>query len=535
MVTPCIIANRNTMRKLILLFIIVFASCKKTTNNSLLQVKTNSIIEKKDGSLKLNKVVITGTTDDKTAFEYLNIMNRTYLFARPHLDVTKEIISDSLNMVLNSIDKPLFSEIVTGSDKSFYRGFIFLIPGDTISIKIKDGKMIFFGKNAIENNYYSEMDSQTPEYQKNPYLGNLNLYKESIKSIYNKRIDFLNQYVKSNNIQSKLFINTIKTNLKHEYLFSLINPVNVKSRIEGLYFNEFDGLMPIIQKETTKNSEVIFDLSDYFGEISIDEFKDVIALNNSSYFKDNINQYIRYYFLGSKHLAYSKEKFLAEKKFIQKNFNGEIENYAIARMIRDYHIKGFGNSINTINLLQNTIIEYENKFTKPSYIEFMNDIKEDLKSYNFELRESALNSKFINIIGDTLNLKEVFARSNKRIKVIDFWATWCPPCIKQIKEGKPFKDRLQVENNVDWIYISPEKDYGKWLETNKKFEHVLNFNNSFFLLKGLKSALSSSFNIKEIPRYIIFDKNNKIVLNSAPSPSDKETFEGIIDKIYDKN
>lgn len=369
---------------------------------------------------------------------------------------------------------------------------------------------------------------------KKPYSGNLNVYKESIKSIYNKRVAFLNQYVKSNNIQSKLFIDTIKTNLKHKYLFSLINPVNIKSRREEHYFNEFDGLTTIIQKETTKNSEVIFDLSNYFGEISIEEFKDVIALNNSTYFKDNINQYRRYYFLGSKHLAYSKEKFLAEKKFIQKNFNGETENYAIAKMIRDYHLKGFGNSINTINLLKKSIEEYEDKFKKPSYLEFMNDIKADLELFDFELRESALNSKFINIIGDTLNLKEVFARSNKRIKVINFWASWCPPFIKQIKEGKPFKDRLQVKNNVEWIYISPEKNYKKWLKKNKEFKHSLNFNNSFFLLRGIKSSLAKSFNVKEMPRYVIFDRKNKIVLNNAPSPSDTENFERIIDEIYNK-
>jgi thiol-disulfide isomerase/thioredoxin len=292
--------------------------------------------------------------------------------------------------------------------------------------------------------------------------------------------------------------------------------------------------MPIIQKETTQNSELIFDLYDYFGEIPIKEFKDVIALNNSSYFKDNINQYIRYYFLGSKHLAYSKEKFLAEKKFIQKNFIGETENYAIARMIRDYHLKGFGNSLSTIELLKNSIDEYEDKFAKPSYIDFMKGIKEDLESYDFELRESALNSKFINIYGDTLTLKKIFARSNNRIKVVDFWATWCPPCLKQIKEGKPFKDRLQVENNVEWVYISPEKDYKKWLKKNEEFKHTLNFNNSFFLLRGIKSSLASSFNVKEIPRYVIFNKKNKIVLNNAPSPSDKETFERIIDEIYDK-
>lgn len=516
-----------------IIILLCVISCKDKNES-----KKNFILDKKDSiriKKKYNKVILTGTTDDKMAFRYLNIMNNTYLFGRTHLNATKEIFSDSLHMVLNLIEKPLFMEVVATSEKAFYQGLAFMTPGDTISIRIKNGVMRFFGKNATYNNYYSEMNNHTPEYGKNPYLGSINRYKKKVKYIYQKKVDFFNQYIKKHNLQSELFLNTIKTHLKHEYLNALINPKNVKSRIEGLYFGEIDGLIPLIQIEADKNSEVIIDLSNYFESISIEEFKDVNALNNSFFFKDNINPYIRYYFLDSKYLAYSKEKFLAEKEFIQKNFEGELENYAIARMIRDYHIKGFGKSINTIELLKNSIDEYEDKFTKPSYIEFMNDIKEDLKSYHFELRESALNSKFININGDTLTLKNVFARSKSRIKVIDFWATWCPPCIKQIKEGKPFKDRLQVENNVEWIYISPEKDYKKWLETNKKFNHVLNFNNSFFLLKGLKSALSSSFKIKEIPRYIIFDKNNKIVLNSAPSPSDKEIFEKIIDDIYNQD
>ncbi|TXD50052.1 TlpA family protein disulfide reductase [Polaribacter sp. IC073] len=518
-----------------IIYLIVFSlllNCKKKITTKKGYKSVNSIIEKNDSYL--NKVVITGTTDDIIAFKHLNLLNNTYLFGRSHLNTTKEIFPDSLHMVLNLIEKPLFMEVIASSDKAFYRGQAFITPGDTMSIRIKKGVMKFFGKNAIYNNYYSEMNKHTPKYSKNPYLGSLNRYKKKLKYIYKKKIDFFNQYIEKHNLQSELFLNTIKTHLKHEYLNALINPKNIKSRIDGLYFGEIDGLMPLIQIEADKNSEVIIDLSNYFEIISIEEFKDVNALNNSVFFKDNINPYIRYYFLDSKHLAYSKEKFLAEKEFIQNNFEGEIENYAIARMIRDYHLKGFGNSINSIELLKNTINEYEQRFTKQSYIEFMNDIKEDLKSFNFEISEYALNSKFININGDTLSLKKIFARSNNRIKVIDFWATWCPPCIKQIKEGKAFKDRLQVENNVEWIYISPEKDYEKWVEANKKFEHVLNFNNSFFLLKGLKSSLARTFKVKEIPRYVILNKENKIVLNNAPSPSDNENFEKIIDRIYRK-
>jgi thiol-disulfide isomerase/thioredoxin len=522
------------MKLKLILYLFVFTfflNCKKNNlpeNDS--KVSKSSI---ENTGFKSNKVVITGTTDDIPAFKVLNIMNNTYLFGRPHIDFTKNMLSDSIYIVLNSIEKPILSQILTAS-KAFYEGYAFLIPGDTISIKIKNGVMKFYGKNAILNNFYSEMNTQTPAYNKNPYVGSLEQYKEKVASIYNKKLAFLYQYIKNNNIESELFINTYKTHLRHEYLFTLIFPKNIKTGFNDNYIGEVDGLIPLIQKETSNNSEIILDLPEYFGKISIVEFKDENALNNSSFFKDHLNSFIRYYFLDPEFTPYSTEKFIAEKEFIQKNFDGEIENYAITRMLRDFHLKGFGNSKNTIEIMENLISEYESKFTKPSYIEYMSGIKDDLKTYNFTLTDYALNSKFININGDTLSLKDVFNRSNKRIKVLDFWASWCPPCIEQIKEGKDFKDKLSVKYNVEWIYISPEKDYEKWESANKKYKHTLNFYNSFYLLKGRSSALSKFFKIDQIPRYIIFDQQNTIILNNAPSPSDEKVFESIIDDIYNK-
>ena len=523
------------MKKISLLLLLLILSCGKSTSKSQPkeEVKKNDKLLTKH-STSTNKVIITGTTDDIIGFQYLNIVTENNIEYYKSKDFKKEIIGDSLHLVISSIDKPLFAEVAaSGNNKNFYRGRVFLIPGDTISIRIKDGKLKFKGNNAIYNSFYTELDKNTPEYNRNPYQGNLMDYKEKVKSIYNQRTAFFQEYIKKHNIESDFFLRTIATNLRHEYLFNLISPANKKAQfIEGLYFNESDILYTLAYKEQDKFSEVILDLNNYFENVTIEEFKNMEAFDNSMFFRMNINAYIRNFFLDQNLIPFSKEKFEAEKKFIETNFDGDLKIFAIKEMIRKFHRKGFGKSKLTVKLLKSVIEEYKQELNKPFYKELISDIKEDLNNYNFVLSDYALNSKFININGDTLNLKKVFNRSKKRIKVVDFWATWCPPCINQIKNGKAFKDRLQVENNVDWIYISPEKNYQKWLEANKKYKHVLNFNNSFFLLKGRSSALSKFFKVNEIPRYIIFDKENTIILNNAPSPSDNEVFENIIDELY---
>ena len=72
--------------------------------------------------------------------------------------------------------------------------------------------------------------------------------------------------------------------------------------------------------------------------------------------------------------------------------------------------------------------------------------------------------------GEQISLVQV---AENNITVVNLWASWCPPCIKQINEGKAFKDRLEVENNVEWIYISPEKNYEKWLRAKKSLKWLV--------------------------------------------------------------
>ncbi|MBC8756615.1 redoxin family protein [Kordia sp. YSTF-M3] len=488
----------------------------------------NALVTHRIKETENNNIVVIGKSDDPGVFKRPNFINDAYLFGKPHQDIEKSIQDDYAQIILKNIDEPLLMEFSPSGDKKRYSTNIFISPNDTIQFEVKDEKIVFIGKNAAQNNLFTELDAQTPRYSKSPYAGDLFLYKEEIKSIYEQKKKFVANY-KAIHALSKEFLDVLNEHLEFEYYNNLINPRNVKATTLDIYFNEADCLKNLAQKEYS-TKEVIFDLTSYLDNMKIEKFKDSKALRHSHFFKNNINAFIRNYFETSDYPAYSKEKLIAEKTYIDKNLEGDLKEYAIGRMIRDYYSKGFTYSDENRKYMLNLIDEYSKTIAdKKSYRKKMQEIKNDILTYDFKLSESALNSKMINHVGDTITLRDIFNRSNKRIKVVDFWASWCPPCINQIQESKPFKDRLSVENNVEWIYLSIDSDREKWLKKGEQLNEFLHFRNSYLLLKGKKSSLAKVLEVHQIPRYVVFDKHHKIIVNSAPSPSDEEFFERIID------
>ena len=448
-------------------------------------------------------IVIAGKSKDMGIFKRPNLMNSTYLFGKSHKNVEKTIQEDSGEIVLKDIKKSLLMEFSPSGDDAFYRTYIYVSPGEKLSFEVKNKKILFTGKNAAQNNLYTLLEENTRDYSKQYY------HKHSL---------------------SENFTEVFNDFLKFEYYFNLINPRNVKATSLDIYFNQFDILKNLIQKEATEK-EVIFDISDYLDNIQISDFiASRTALNHGHYFKNCLNDFIRHYFETSDHPLYSKEKLEAEKTYIDNHLDGDLKDYATGRMIWDYYNEGFAYNEENRKYMLRLIDNFSKTVTdKASYIDKMEAIKEDILRYDFGLSESALYAKMVNHLGDTITLQDIFDRSTKRIKVVDFWASWCPPCIKQIKENKPFKDRLSVENNVEWIYLSIDTDKEKWLAKQEQLSETLHFRNSYLLLKGNKSPLANALQVQQIPRYVIFGRNGNILMNSAPSPSNTKVFERMID------
>lgn len=129
-----------------------------------------------------------------------------------------------------------------------------------------------------------------------------------------------------------------------------------------------------------------------------------------------------------------------------------------------------------------------------------------------------------NLINDNeLTFEEVLKSHKGKIVLVDFWASWCSPCRKEMPFLNELKSKFN-EKEFKVIEISIDKDYSAWVRASKQ-ENLLNEENNYIISNWEKSSLYMNYSIKTIPRYLLFGKDGKIIDEDAPRPSESELVE----------
>ncbi len=114
-----------------------------------------------------------------------------------------------------------------------------------------------------------------------------------------------------------------------------------------------------------------------------------------------------------------------------------------------------------------------------------------------------------------VQLKDI---QGKQLTVIDFWATWCKPCLSFIPEINQLATEFQAKGVAFWgINIDSPRNQSKV----KPFARSMNISYPVFL--DGDQELMNILNVSVMPTLLILDKKGKVVFfHEGYQPGDEE-------------
>jgi thiol-disulfide isomerase/thioredoxin len=178
----------------------------------------------------------------------------------------------------------------------------------------------------------------------------------------------------------------------------------------------------------------------------------------------------------------------------------QIQEYKKASQLA-YKIKGEGNKKN----VSSWIPSIDSLSTLKYKDALLATVNEKLKFGNGDLAKDFI---VINTDGNEVKLSDLIGK----VIYIDIWATWCGPCMAEMPNLEIMKKKYENHSDLAIVSLSIDETDAIWLRNlaTRKPQGIQ---------WRINRAKLSDYEVETIPRYILIDKNFRIVEIDAPKPS----------------
>ncbi|WP_312365664.1 TlpA disulfide reductase family protein, partial [Sphingobacterium sp.] len=123
-------------------------------------------------------------------------------------------------------------------------------------------------------------------------------------------------------------------------------------------------------------------------------------------------------------------------------------------------------------------------------------------------------------------LSTILEKHKGKVVFVDFWATWCGPCLAASPAMEKVKKSFENRDDITFLYLTDESsDRNRFYELTKVLmgEH-------YYLYKNQFATIMKKYNFDYIPSYIVFDKNGNMSQRSTSPDNLEETAKTWIQK-----
>ena len=275
-------------------------------------------------------------------------------------------------------------------------------------------------------------------------------------------------------------------------------------------FIEYLTIFPTYHRYTSGNEAILPD--DFYAE------RDGIDYDNAEEFRtiDTYRDLVRskfYTIINNPNDAENIKKFISEVNALKSD------------NIRADLAKGTFQLISPSSTVNKEIIDFINKNVTDEKVKEAAKKAYDVATKLIPGSPSPKFSNYENFNGGTTSLDDF----KGKVTYIDIWATWCLPCRGEIPALKELEKKFHGKD-VAFVSISIDQNKDEWKEFVKS-EDLKGV--QLFAENAFESQFIQDYGIRQIPTFIIIDKEGKIVNADAPRPSSDEItglLEGLLKK-----